>query len=589
MIRSISTRRRCVIAATTALALVAAACGGGDDDADSPDDSGASTTESAEPADEPAEEPADGGDEPAAEPAAEPADGGDEPDTTEFVEDPDQITSEGEGTDDAALEPQSGGTLRVGLASDGTGFNTNAAISPGSIRIINALSDSLVGYDAEGNTVPRLAESVEASDDLMTWTITLRPDVAFHDGVPVDATAVKANLDAFRASPAVGYSMNLVDEITVVDDLTVEVTMSSPWVAFDAYLVNQAGWMVSPDTIGTNDTFVGTGPFVLESWTPGDSARVVRNENYWGDGPYLDAIDFKFIPDGTVRRQALEADDLDLYITPNDFDIVDFLDDDSVDVWIGEAASNESLFVVNTTAPPMDDIRVRQALAYAIDRQLIIDVTRSGLTDPADGPINPSSQWYAENDYPDYDPDEAIRLVDEYEAENGPIEFVVKGEGTPVSQELRDLAVSFWQDAGMDVTQEDIGLGTSVSTAIADDFQIIAWAQFSWLDPDGEYSFFRSGGPLNWSNLESERIDTALDTGRSSADFETRYEAYAEWQRALGDELPMIWIDHLNGVEAIASDPTVHNIATATTPDGAPGLALIAGSFFSYEDVWIEQ
>lgn len=604
MSRSISTRRRRLIAATAALALVVAACGGDDDDdADSPDDTGTDTTESEEPTDEPADsgdEPAESGGEPA-DSGDEPADGGEEPadtepedetdtETTEFIEDPDQITSEGEGGDDTALEPQSGGVLRVGLYGDGTGFNTNAAISPGSIRVINALSDNLVAYDEQGNPAPMLAESVEPSDDLMTWTITLRPGVTFHDGEPVDAEAVKANLDAFRASPAVGYGMSLVTEITAVDELTVEVAMSAPWVAFDVYLSGQPGWMVSPSTIGTNETFVGTGPFVLESWTPGDSARVVRNENYWRDDlPYLDAIEFKFIPDGTVRRQALEGDDLDLYVSPNDFDIVDFLEDDSVDVWIGEGTSNESVFVVNTTAPPMDDVRVRRALAHAIDRQLIIDVTRSGLTQPADGPINPNSKWYAENEYPDYNPDEAQRLVDEYEAENGPIEIVLKGEGTPTSQELRDLAVSFWQDVGIDVTQEEIGLGTSVSTVIGDDFQIIAWTQFNSNDPDGEFSFFRSGGPLNWSNLVSERIDNAFDTGRATADFDERYAAYAEWQQALGDEIPMIWIDHLNGVEAVASDPTVHNVAERTLPDGTPGIALLAGSFFSYEDVWMEQ
>jgi len=599
VIRSISYRRR-IVGLAVFVALTAAACSGGDDDSTA--DSGAENLD--EPASEaaddeqttvPAAEPADDVSEPAAEPADEPADdepADDEPasETTEFVEDPDQVMSEGEGSGEADLEPQAGGVLRVGLAADGTGFNTNAAISPGSIRIINALTDALVAYDEAGNTAPLLAESVEASDDLMLWTIKLRPGITFHDGVPLDAAAVKANLDAFRASPSVGYGMGLVSDISVVDDLTVEVTMSAPWVAFDVYLSGQPGWMVSPATIGTNETFVSTGPFVLESWTPGDSARVVRNENYWRDGmPYLDAIEFKFIPDATVRRQALEAGDLDVYITPNDFDIVDFLEDDAVDVWIGEAASNESLFVLNTTVPPMDDIRVRRAMAHAIDRDLIIEVTRSGLTIPADGPMNPNSPWYAENDYPGYDPEEAQRLIAEYEAENGPIEFVVKGEPTPVSEEVRDLAVSFWQDAGMDVTQEEIGLGASVSTVIADDFQAIVWAQFSSGDPDGEFSFFRSGGPLNWSNLVSERIDNAFDTGRATADFDARYAAYAEWQAALGDEIPMIWIDHLNGVEAVASDPRVHNIAERTLPDGSPGIALLAGSFFSFEDVWMEQ
>ncbi|MEP6299989.1 MAG: ABC transporter substrate-binding protein, partial [Ilumatobacter sp.] len=228
-------------------------------------------------------------------------------------------------------------------------------------------------------------------------------------------------------------------------------------------------------------------------------------------------------------------------------------------------------------------------MAAAIDRDFVIDIVRSGLTTPADGPFDPTSKWFAETDYPDHDVDEAIRLVDEYEAENGPISFVLKGEPGLQSEELRDLVVSFWQDAGMEVTQEEIGPGTSVSTAISDEFQAIVWTQFNAADPDGDYSFFRSGGPLNWTNFVDERIDSALDLGRSTGDFDARYAAYAEFQQVLASEVPIVWIDHLGGVESVVSVPTVHNIAERTLPDGTPGQALLAGSFFSYEDVWMEQ
>ncbi len=370
--------RRHRLAAIALVALVAASCGGDDDDAGSNDDTAAATADTATVStggdDEGGDDTASGsGDEPAS------TSGDDTSAEEEFVEDPDQINSEGEGTPATDLEPQYGGVLRVGLAGDGTGFNTNAAISPGSTRIINALNDTLVAFDTEGNPAPRLAESVTPNEDATVWTITMRPGITFHDGVAVDAAAVKTNLDAFRASPSVGYGMASVQEIVVLDELTLEVRLASSWFAFDNYLGGQPGWMVSPQTIGENERFVGTGPFVLESWTPGDSARVVRNENYWREGaPYLDAIEFKFIPDGTVRRQALESGDIDLYINVQDFDILDFLEDDAVDVWIGQASSNESLFVLNTAAPPFDDLRVRQAMAYALDRQLIIDAIAAG-------------------------------------------------------------------------------------------------------------------------------------------------------------------------------------------------------------------
>ena len=129
--------------------------------------------------------------------------------------------------------------------------------------------------------------------------------------------------------------------------------------------------MVSPSTIGQNETFVGTGPYMLESWIPNDGARVVRNPNYWraDEGlPYLDAINFKFLVDQTVKRQAFDAGDIDGYISPGDEDIVDFLDDDNVDVWIGTAGANEYAIILNTQQPPFDDVRRRLPMSASPSR-----------------------------------------------------------------------------------------------------------------------------------------------------------------------------------------------------------------------------
>jgi ABC-type transport system substrate-binding protein len=350
--------------------------------------------------------------------------------------------------------------------------------------------------------------------------------------------------------------------------------------------------MVSPSTIGQNDTFVGTGPFMLKSWTPGDGARVVRNPNYWREGlPYLDAINFKFLVDETVKRQALEAGDVQGYISPGDEDILDFLEDDDVDVWIGEAGGNEYVFVLNTTAPPFDDLRVRQALAYATDRQFLIDNFRSGLTIPANGPLNPSSRWFAETDYPGFDPIRAQELVDEYEAEVGPIMFEVSAEPNASVIEMIEVAASFWADVGIEATVKEIGQGQSAITAILDDFQAFSWFQFGTPDPDGLYVFFHSsGGILNWSNLVNEKIDEGLDIGRQNDDVATRQAGYALFQEGLAEALPMVWIDHLNGVEAAVTIPQLHGIGTpGELPDGGAQLAMTSGNFFAWPGVWLEQ
>jgi ABC-type transport system substrate-binding protein len=584
--------------------LVAAACGGGDDDSDVGDDTAA--TSEARP---PPGSDSDDGEPDAAAPTGDAADsdeaddddgsGSSDPDGSSDappLENDDQITSRGEGASTYATppEPITGGEITWGLTNDGSGFDTTAAIAPGSIRVIMALNDSLVGLRSDASWAPNLAESLTSNDDFTSWTITLRPGLTFHDGAPVDAEAVAANLNAFKASPTVGYSFSAVESITPVGELSVEVEMLSPWAAFPYALVNQAGWMVSPSTIGTNETFVGTGPFMLESWTPGDGARVVRNPTYWraDEGlPHLDAINFKFLVDQTVKRQAFEAGDVDGYISPGDQDIVDFLDDDDVDVWIGTAGANEYVFILNTTAPPFDDVRVRRALAHATDRQFIIDNFRSGLTIPADGPINPGSPWFAETDYPDFDPAAAQSLVDEYESEVGPIEFEVSAEPNADTIEVIETAISFWADVGIDATVKEIGQGQSALTAIQDDFQAFSWYQFGSPDPDGLYVFFHSsGGVLNWSNLVSDKIDQGLALGRQSDDPAVRAEGYALYLEGLAEEVPMVWIDHLNGIEAAVTIPMLHGIGIeGRLPDGSASLPMTDGSFFPWGGVWLEQ
>lgn len=587
-------RSRSILAVAVSSALLVAACSSGSDDA-SDDTTADDTTEEvadSEPAsdgeaatdDEPAEndDAAAAADEPAAD---EPAP----------LEDEDQITSEGEGeSGEPSGDPVAGGEITWGLTNDGTGFDTTGAFAPGSIRLMGALNDSLVGLDVNADWQPNLAESLTPNDDFTSWTITLRPDVVFHDGEPVNAEAVRANLQAYKDSPTVGFNFALVESITAVDDLNVEVNMLAPWAQFPFQLAGQPGWMVSPSTIGTNETFTGTGAFMLESWTPGDGARVVRNPNYWRaeEGlPYLDAINFKYLVDQTVKRQALEAGDVQGYISPGDEDIVDYLEDDAVDVWIGTAGANEYLWLMNTAIPPFDDLRVRRAMAHAIDKEFLIEQFRSGLTEPANGPINPASRWFSENDYPQFDPAAAQALVDEYEAEVGPIEFELSIEPNESVIEVAEVMMSFLADVGIDGTLKEIGQGQSAITAIQDDFQAFSWFQFGAPDPDRDYVFFHSsGGVLNWSNLVNEDIDQGLDAARQSDDEATRLAGYQQFLKGLGEDVPMLWIDHLNGVEAAVTIPELNGIGTpGVLPDGSPSLPMTDGSFFGWAQVWLEQ
>jgi ABC-type transport system substrate-binding protein len=247
------------------------------------------------------------------------------------------------------------------------------------------------------------------------------------------------------------------------------------------------------------------------------------------------------------------------------------------------------LITLNTAEPPLDDVRVRQALAKAVDRDLIIESFRSGLTEPADSYIDRGSEFYTDAGYPGYDPEGAAELVAEYEDEVGPIEFTLLTTNTSELLDTANLAVSFWEEVGIDVGIEETAPGTVVPPVLNDDFDAVIWAQFGGIDPDSDYVFFHSsGGALNWSNLVSAELDEGLDLGRSTDDPELRAEGYATVQEAFAEEVPMVWIDHLGSVQAVVSDPTVGGIVPGTLPDGSTRLGLISNAQFSWEDVWIE-
>ncbi|MEM7140932.1 MAG: ABC transporter substrate-binding protein [Actinomycetota bacterium] len=512
--------------------------------------------------------------------------------TAEGALDGEQITSAGEGAGDAPdLDPVYGGDLRWGLNRDGTGFDLTAAVAPGTLRLLSALTDPLTRLDAEGNWRPFLAESVVPNDDFTTWTITLRDGLVFHDGTPVTSAEMLASLQAFKDSLVTGAVVAQVESYEATGDLTVVATMTEPWATFPFSLsTSQAGSVVPLDQIGVNDWFVGTGPFMLEAWTIGEGARLVRNDDYWQEGlPYLDSIDFTFAPEQETRRIAFEERQFDGYNSPGDGDILDFLDDDAIDVWIGDGSANEMGYILNVTIPPLDDVRVRRALAHATPRQDVIDLYRSGLTLPANSPIHPGSQWYVETDYPGYDLDEAERLIAEYEAEVGPVEFTMSSEQGAAFREVTDLVLDDWRSVGVDVEYEDIALGQSATTAIFDNFEAIAWIQFSDVDPDGFYIWFHSSQTTtNWSNHSFPEIDDALARGRATDDVDERKAAYADFQQALADLVPIVWLDHFNGTEAEVAWPYVHGIEASNLPDGTPALNMTGGSFHRWEQVWME-
>ena len=262
--------------------------------------------------------------------------------------------------------------------------------------------EGLTRFGADGSILPALAENWEISEDGLTYTFKLRTGVTFHDGSGFEAEDVKFSLDRARADDSTNAQKALFADIAsveVVDPTTVKVTLSQP---NGSFLFNMA-WgdavIVAPETAADNAAKpVGTGPFTLSEWVKGDRVELARNPDYWGEPVRLDQVTFKFISDPTAAFAAMMAGDIDAFPTfPAPENLVQFEADPRFEVIIG-SSEGETILAMNNRKAPLDNIKVRQAITHAIDRQAIIDGAMFGYGHTDRHPFRPAQPGLCRSD-----------------------------------------------------------------------------------------------------------------------------------------------------------------------------------------------
>ena len=519
-----------------ALLAVAAACGGDDSGSDE------TTATTAAPATTAAAATT-------AAPATTAADGTDAPATTGAgTTAAPATTAAATTTVPAGPAPTQGGELVVGGIFDAFGLEPATfvgGVTDGPLSF--ALYDPLTTYLPDGSFEPWLAESVESTDQ-QTWTITLRDGVTFHDGTPLDAEAVKFNLERHKdpatKSRAFNNASNM-DTITVVDPSTLEIALKFPWAAFPEVLASNMGLMASPAAIqaGTANTNpVGTGPFVFAERIPGDRTVVERNPNYWRDGePYLDKITFRVILDDSVRDASVENGEIgaaqsirgDVLARANETDGIKST----------QSPGHGNTIHMNTVSGPTADVRVRQALAWAIDYGAINDVIYEG-TALADGHFIGEDNPYfdAAVEFPTYDPDKAKELIAEYEAENGPVAFTFRCYTEPSRVQMSQLVSQMWTQAGVDVEVELSDQTTLVLDMLGGNFAV-GCLSLGAENVDADLMFFNqfnSTSANNYGKYNNPEMDAALLQGRTSGDPAVRAAAYTTVQELMARDMPTI-------------------------------------------------
>ncbi len=278
--------------------------------------------------------------------------------------------------------------------------------------------EGLTRYQSDGSIAPGLAESWDISDDGLTYTFNLRSGVTFHDGAAFTAEDVKFSLDRARAEDSTNAQKALfagIADVAVVDDTTVQVTLSAPNGGFltnmawgDAIILDES----SAGEAATNP--IGTGPFKFSQWVQGDRVELMRNPDYWGDVPALEMATFKFISDPTAAFAAMMAGDIDAFPGyPAPETLVQFEADPRFKLLIG-STEGETILSTNNQAEALSDVRVRKALAHAINRQEIIDGAMFGYGTPIGTHFAPHNPDYVDlTGQSGHDPDLAKSLLAE--------------------------------------------------------------------------------------------------------------------------------------------------------------------------------
>jgi len=295
---------------------------------------------------------------------------------------------------------------------------TSAAAGAIDSVLYSNVFEGLTRFGADGAVNPGLAKSWEISEDGKTYTFLLNAGVTFHDGSAMDAEDVKFSLDRARAEDSANAQKALfagIETVEVVDPLTVKVTLSEP---NGSFLFNMA-WgdavIVAPETIGDIKTNpVGTGAFKFSNWVQGDKIDLEKNGAYWGTPAKLDKVSFKFISDPTAAFAAVMAEDVNAFVGfPAPENLPQFEADPRFQVLVG-STEGETILSTNNKMPPFDNVKVRKALAHAIDRQAIIDGAMFGYGTPIGTHFAPHNPDYVDlTGNSSYDPAMAKELLAE--------------------------------------------------------------------------------------------------------------------------------------------------------------------------------
>jgi peptide/nickel transport system substrate-binding protein len=559
------TRRRLlrgsILAGTGLVASsILAACGGDDDD----DDDG-------------------GDDEPTADDSSS---GGDEPTATEG-----EAATDPTATSDSGGETPQGGELIYALENRIDTLDPNVTTFSDVIRMATHMFDPLLWQPEPGEFIAGLAAEWEVNETADEYTFTFRDDVTFHDGTAFDANAVKFTFDKIidpetRAQGAFS-AMGPYESSEVVDDFQLVVHFTSPFAPFFNSVSGASLAPVSPaamEELGADFSIhpVGTGPFIFDSYETDQQIRMVKNPDYnWAPTmfehqgpPYLDAITWRIITEPATRLAALQSGEVHIIQAVPTQEIAGLESSDEFEIIEAVLPGSGWSLMNNVENPPNDDVLVRQALEWGVDKEGLIQVIWQGRYAVSHSPLTSITFGYdpSTSEIYSYDPDRASELLEEAGWTMGD-DGVREKDGERLvmgvyyrsdNQEFVDLATFLqaqYKDIGIELELNGLAQAGYFDAVRAGQHNI----QFWWgpaTDPDGVFrTFFHSSnadGGTNRNRYRNPEVDALIDEAAGTIDPERRRELYFDLQHRMLEEAVMVFFSEPTEVYAYQSDKVIN-------------------------------
>jgi len=452
--------------------------------------------------------------------------------------------------------------LRIGIGTDADTLDTAGQTTTTINNIVSFVCEPLTYYDEKGNMVYWLAESHTTSSDGLHVTMKLKKNIKFQDGTPFNAAAVKFTYDRLLNPQVKVPNRNLLAALNtteVVDEYTVRFNLKFPYAPFirvlsNFYIISPSQYAVlGEDNMARNLYNLGTGPLKFKEWVKGDRMVFVKFDEYWGGPISVDEVVFKVIPEAQTREAMLLSGDLDMILSPPPTDVSKLSGTPGVKVIVSDSTR---VMTVNlyTAKGPFSDVRVRQAVNYAVDKEAIIKNIVFGLGTISDSSVPPSFFGYSHNEPYEYNPEKAKKLLADAGYPDG---FTCKMM-VPTGRYLFDRQVgeaiqSYLGKVGIKVELFTPDWPTFVSQLLGASPTNSTWDMtfvgYAMTVPDADamlYPTMHSSqwapGKFNTMIYKNEKVDSLLDQARREVDPNKRLSMYAEAQKEIWNDCPWIFL-----------------------------------------------